>query len=306
VFWLATLVLVALVVILCVPLLRRDRVARFFGLGMVLALVPACGTFPSGRLLILVGLGGSGLLALFLASRVDRASWLLQARAWRALAVGAFWIFVPVHMVLAPVALAQASSNVKTLGDTAQTVAATLPTDAAIGRQTAVIVNTPSFFISVLAPLLQLEQGRPIPPGMLVLTSGFQALRVTRPADNILVIRPQGGLLAPPGTSGAGEEAPRAFDVRYFYQAVDALYRDTTPFRVGARLALSGLIIEVTAITGDGRPAEVAYRFETSLDDPSRRWLQWRDGAYAPFPMLGVGDTIDLPPANVPVGPWGR
>ena len=307
VFWLAAIVLVSLVAVLFAPVLRRERVARFFGLGMVLAVLPACGTFPSGRLLIFVGLGGSGLLALFLASRVDRAPWLPQARAWRGLAAGAFWIFVAIHVVLAPVALTQTSSNVKTLGDTAQTAAATLPADAAIHRQTAVIVNTPSFFISVFSPLLQRERGRPIPPRMLVLTSGVQALRVSRPADNILVIRPQGGLLAPPGSAWTDDQrSQRDFDVRYIYQAVDTLYRDTSPFRVGARLALSSLVIEVTEITSDGRPAEVAYRLETSLDDPSRRWLQWRDGAHAPLPMLSVGETIDLPSATVPVGPWGR
>ena len=49
------------------PLLRREPVARFWALGMVLSLIPICATFPMDRLLFFVGLGAAGLLAQFLA-----------------------------------------------------------------------------------------------------------------------------------------------------------------------------------------------------------------------------------------------
>ncbi len=47
------------------PLLSRDRMARFFAAGMLLAALPVCATLPMDRLLTFVGLGASGLLALF-------------------------------------------------------------------------------------------------------------------------------------------------------------------------------------------------------------------------------------------------
>jgi hypothetical protein len=307
-FWLVACALVGLVAIAFGPLLRRDPVARFFGLGMLLAVIPACGTFPSGRLLILVGLGGMGLLAQFVAGRLHHASWLPQSTGWRRLAAAAFWIFVAIDLVLAPVALTQMAANMKALDDPVRAAAATLPTDAAIAGQTAVIVNTPGFFVSTFSPMINLLEQRPIPARMLVLASGVHAMRLGRPASNVLVIRPDGGFLAPPGGASPGEKPARAaFDLRYVFEHVDRLYRDATPFRVGDRTELSGLVIEITAITGDGRPAEVTYHFATGLDDPSRRWLQWIDGGYVPFRMPGVGEAIDLPPASVrSAGLWGR
>jgi len=130
---------------------------------------------------------------------------------------------------------------------------------------------------------------------------------IERSADNVLVIRPAGGLLAPSGRAMPGEESTQAaLDVRYFYQLIDGLYRDATRFRAGDRVALSGLVVEVTEVTDDGRPSEVAYRFDTTLDGPSRRWLQWSGGVYVPFPVPGVGNAVVLPPATVPASSWGR
>lgn len=301
VFWLVACALAGALAVLLAPLLRRDRVARFFGLGMVLSLVPACGTFPSGRLLMLASLGGAGLLAQLLAARVDHAPWLPQGRAWRGFAVAACWAFALLHLVLAPASLAQAAAAVRLLGSAPETLAASLPRDAAVARQTIVVVNTPSFFMSAFGPTLQLFHERPIPGRMLILASGVCALRIDRPADAVLVVRPEGGFLARRGSPAPAGERQPALDVGHMYGVFDTLYRDDTPFRVGDRVELSGVVIEVGAITADGRPAEVAYHFDSTLDDPSRRWLQWRADGYAPFRVPNVGETVLLPAAAVPM-----
>ena len=59
---------VAMLAAALAPLLRRDREARFWTLGMVLALLPISATFPANRLLFFVGLGAMALLARLLAS----------------------------------------------------------------------------------------------------------------------------------------------------------------------------------------------------------------------------------------------
>ncbi len=66
--WIAAVLLMAGLVWVFWPLLRRSATARFWGGGMALALVPACATLPANRLLFFVGLGGMGLLAEFLTS----------------------------------------------------------------------------------------------------------------------------------------------------------------------------------------------------------------------------------------------
>ena len=50
------LVLIAILTFILPPLIRKDRTARFWFLGMLLSLVPIAGTMPSNRLLLFVGL----------------------------------------------------------------------------------------------------------------------------------------------------------------------------------------------------------------------------------------------------------
>lgn len=53
----------------------------------------------------------------------------------------------------------------------------------------------------------------------------------------------------------------------------------------------------MTAIrmTPDGRPFTVRFRFAVPLEDPSLRWLQWKDNRFIPFTPPAVGQTVTLP-----------
>ena len=64
------------------------------------------------------------------------------------------------------------------------------------------------------------------------------------------------------------------FDCRCVLRASDRTYRDNTPMTVGQRVGLMGVTVEITAVTNDGRPAEAAFRFTFSLEDPLLRWLR--------------------------------
>ncbi|MEW5983290.1 MAG: hypothetical protein AB1806_13115 [Acidobacteriota bacterium] len=303
VMWLVACGLVAGLAIVMWPLLRRDRAARFLGLGMILSAIPACGTFPSGRLLVFAGIGGAGLLAIFLAAWIDRSPWFPTTAAWRAPAGVACWVFLVLHVIVAPVGLANTARALAVIGAVPVRAAASLPAGPAVRDQQVIVVNVPSFFASVFGPTLNLLDGRPLPRRMLVLASGIHPARVSRPSRNVLVIRPAGGFLAPPGVPRPGGEASHAAtDTGYAHQMLDLLYRDATPFRVGDRVELSGLVVEVTAVTGDGRPAEAAFTFATDLDDPSLRWLRWDDGIYVPFTMPRVGESVGVPAATVSLG----
>ncbi len=144
--WWMAIALAVLLVVALLLILRRHAQARFLALGMVLALVPAATTLPSGRLLIFAGIGGAGLLALLLAQ-----------------------------------------------------------------------------------------------------------------------------LLA------------------------DLLFRDveTRPFTVGERLELTGLAVEILRVE-QGRPAEVAFRFDEPLESPRWRWLTWQGRSYRPFELPPVGGSAWL------------
>jgi len=296
--WLVACGLALLLAVLLAPLLRRDRTARFFALGMLLSILPACSTFPHDRLLFLVGLGGAGLLAQVLGGLADGAAWLPRARWWRMPAVAAGVVLAMLNLVLAPVGLARGSADLRTLGRLIEPAARSLPDDPAVRDQTALIVQTPTAFFPVFGPLIQLVAGRPFPERLLVLGSSIHAVTVERPDEDTLLVRPDGGYLLAPGEPLPGKAEPPV-DPRYLMSLFDLLYRDAAPMRLGERVELTGVSVEVTALTSDGRPAEARFRFDRALDDPSLLWLRWRDGVYDRFEPPPVGARVTLPPVVV-------
>ncbi len=299
--WVLAVTLVLGLLVLCRRLLQRDPRARFLAFGMVLALVPACATFPDDRLLFLAGFGGTGLVALVLAGVWERADWLPAGTVSRRTLRGVAAAAVVLHLVLAPLGLAASAARLASFDRVMDRAASSLPADPRVATQTVVVVTTPSAFVASYAPLIQLLKGRTIASSGVVLGSGIHATTVHRPAAEVLVVRPEAGFLAPPGTpSGAHGESPSA-DPRYFYQALDLLYRDSTPFPLGWSVRLAGVTLEVTALTADGRPAELTCRFSTELEHPSLRWLRWDDGAWVPFELPAVGATVVLPEVTIPL-----
>lgn len=302
IFWLVAVGLAVAIGALFIPLVKRNRTARFFSLGMFLSLLPACATFPDDRLLFFVGFGGMGLLAQFMASVRQPEDWVVSSGFRRLSFQMAFWILAAVHLALAPLGLAATVVSVKTFGDLIERAAESLPSDPGVSDQTALIVNTPSVFISIYGPLMQALEGRPIPSRTLVLGSGIYQMKIGRPGPKTLTIRPDGGYIAPPGSPPTEDEAKLAdFHPGYFHQMLDRLYRDDTPFRVGDRIPYGGATVEMIQVTDDGRPGAVSFHFAVELDDPSLRWLQWREGVYIPFEPPAVGETLTLPAV---VFPW--
>ncbi len=81
---------------------------------------------------------------------------------------------------------------------------------------------------------------------------------------------------------------------------IDRIYCGNRSWVVGQRLDLGYGVVEITAITEDGRPAEATYRFDRVLESRLFRWIQWEDGAYASFQLPAVGETVTLPPVSSP------
>ena len=63
---------------------------------------------------------------------------------------------------------------------------------------------------------------------------------------------------------------------------------------LGQRFERRRLRIEVTALTDDGRPAEVAFRFAADLEDASWIFLQWQKGRYVAWDLPAVGARTSL------------
>lgn len=274
--WVGALVFSMLLLFLLIPLLRRDRVSRFWFMGMVLALIPGSTILPGDRLLLLVGVGAMGLLAQFISTMRTGSVFSSLPLAWRVLARPFYFAFIGFHLLLAPLFFPLRIHLFTSLCNKITHCIESAPLDDRVVDQTVILVNAPNvFFASLMSPVRALK-GQPIPAYLYSLAPNMGMLpvpiRMTRTNERTLFAKPQGGFPW-------------------------LLMRDNNhPFVVGEKVKLTGMSVEVKKLTEEGWPLEVAYRFNVPLEDPSLVWLDFQDDAYVPFAPPAVGESIMLNP----------
>ena len=269
-------VVAAIVAVLFIPLVVRDRMARFWGLGALLSLIPIGAVGPENRLLGFVGLGSMALLAqltqaLFAGSFVPSAP-----RVWKGFAWAATLLLLLIHLVAAPflgIARIAYQANVSSRMERA---IASVPSDPQIASQDLVLINPPDhiYLVTAISTVKRLEN-LPTPRHMRALSTGG-TLEVTRVGPRSLRVRFPGGFF------------PTAFS-RYVRSPNER-------FSVGQHFDLPGLSAMVEALGAQGDPEQVLYEFPVPLEDSSLRWMSWHDGVYVPWTPLAIGQTERFSP----------
>lgn len=273
IFWGVAVILSGVAFAVMIGVVRERATARFWLVGMLLALIPICSTVANDRLLVFVGIGGMGLLAEFVAwVGRNRASWFGVKR--RAL-VGICGGLLFVHAVLAPAALAWRSANPVGPKGMMEAMQVSVPDEARIEEQDLIVVNTP---IVLLMGCLSVERalaGKPVPRHVRLLGPSAVDLMLTRTDRRTLRVRPKGGYLKAP---------------------FDRLFRgrDVT-FSLGEVVELPGVVVEISKLTEDRRPAEATFRFAEPLESEAYQWVVWRGSSYEVFELPEVGEMVKVP-----------
>jgi hypothetical protein len=298
VHWLWAIVFLTLVAGLLAPLILRDTLARFWTLGMLLSILPACVAFSMDRLLMFVGLGAMGLLAQVLVGLKKEARLVLRRAAWWRPAHLFAGLLLTIHLAVAPVLFLLIIRIPKLAGHESSLLTRTYPSDPQSPHQTLVIVNSRSWGVEVfLAHVCDMEQ-RPLPQRSLCLTTAYGAASITRADDCTLVVRVHGGYLPPQGHWPERPHPPILSPV-YTTRLLDQLVRsERRPLRLGQVIDLTGVSIRISELMPDGRPAEVTFRFRVPLEDPSLSWFQVTEKGYEAFepPTIGQAVEVEMPP----------
>lgn len=285
--------------------LRGSREARFFALGTLLAAAPVCATAAQDRLLQFTGIGGIGLLAMWIGAVVGVApqpgATRVRRRPERVLLV----VLLIVHMVAAPVALATTGLKFRKLGRLLEHIRLGMPRGEAERGREWIVLHTPSAFFTIFNPFISAMLGDAAPSRLLILSSGLYGGAYERIDDHALRLTIRGGMLSPVGTPSPDgpPDAREFFNVNYMCQALDLLFRRADAgFRVGERVRVRGLEITITRVTPPGRAEEIECRFDRPLDDDRFVWLAWRkDGTYAAVTPPPVGRRVEFGPAALPM-----
>lgn len=261
------------------PLLRRDRIARFWGAGMLLSLVPASTTHPNNRLLFFVSIGAMGLVAqLWHLYAVELRGAILSLRG--RIQGGLAALVLLTHLVASPFALPLVSCSLLLTTPIKRAFADVGPD---VEGKDAVFVTSPDQYSVKLMPMQRRVDGAPLPRRWRVLSIGPQgAVRVARVDERTLDVEYDGGLLHDP---------------------LSELYRDRRlTMSVGETVPLEGLSIVVQEVTDDGRARRVRFAFDAPLDAPSFRFYYWANNHFQTFVPPPIGQERVLPAARVELG----
>jgi hypothetical protein len=286
----------AMVFVGMLGLLRRDRVARFWFIGMLLCVLPICASVPMNRNLLFAAIGAFGLLARYVTGMFAGESWVSGRRMYR---IPLWMICIALLFIHVPVALGGRLWSRRMFAFSGEVIYSTAEIGEAPGLsdRTVVLVNAPNPFLLVAMPHLRSYEDKPIPASTRVLVPGWRPLEVTRTGENTLVIRSvEGDLMSADESS---------IDMRpnflYMYRTFNTLFRGADePFHAGQRVELPDLAVEVLSVDDAGSPTAAQFDFSHFLDSPSLLWLRWHWkpiglGSYSPFTIPAVGETVVIP-----------
>ncbi|MBW7992848.1 MAG: hypothetical protein FVQ84_22910 [Planctomycetes bacterium] len=278
--WRGALVFLVLLIIVLIPLLWRQRSARFWATGMILSILPICATFPSDRLLTFVGIGAMGLVAQFIYLVFAKTEGQQKRTFWRIPPLVLASIFILIHLIIAPLVLPVRAAHAMIPKEYSDKLMLTKGLDESVKNQDLVIVNPPIAFLMLQSPMMWECNNQPMPRHLRILTSSlFEPVEIYRPDANTLVVRPAYG---------------------FYVHVLDALFRNKqNPFSVGDRVELTGMTVEIREVTSNGYVPEAAFIFSVALEDPSLRWLQHKDGAFVSFTPPEIGQRVVLPGGNL-------
>ncbi len=251
-----------------VPLVRRDVTSRFWALGMALSLVPLGATFPSDRLLVFVGLGAMALLARLFTVWIARAG----SRGRLDFATVVVALLALRHVVLAPLLLPVRAAQMELFGVAHDRGAEGIPSGASIREKTVVVLAAPTLLFANYIQAERALTGVPRPAHLYVLASASSQIDVERTGPETLTLRPEHGFL---------------------YTPLERHYRGTAPFHVGDRVALSTMSATIGALGSDRRPSAVVFSFPEPAE--TYVFVKWRGDRFVPFALPPVGGHATLP-----------
>jgi hypothetical protein len=272
-------ILILVLVVMLAFLVRKDRVARFWLVGMLLSLVPVTSTYPNNRLLLFAGLGAMGLMGQFIVHLKENDSVLPMSKFWRIPAIVFACYLVLIRCVLSPLLMPVNSYAMKAFGDPMTRAIKALPEENAMAARDLILVNPPDSLSPGLIWSVRMLEGRTLPRGLKMLSGGSVPVEIYREDLFTLRVRLQGGL---------------------FKDMFSQLFRSQQddPITLNEEFQVRRMSATVTKLGKNG-PEEIVYRFSFPLESPEFKWLQWKDRTYVDFVPPAVGQTVSFTPSNL-------
>lgn len=280
---------VALLIFL--PIVRRDKIARFWFAVMIFAAVPVVAA-PGGKNFGFVAIGAYGFIAVFAGSLIKKLSWLPISHLYRGFA----WVLC-ICLLVAHIPLA-AFSRIVT-----PRIAPVILSGLANARAckslspssdlNVVIVNAQSLLSVCAMPFNAAYYNKPIPKSIRALGFASTALEIKRVNEKTLVIKSKEDNIF-----ASDQRSP--LHLCHAFAVTNRLFYSGQMFRQNNSFVLEGMRVTILEMGDNNLPQEVAFTFDIPLEDKEFHWLQfnWHSFLYEPFNLPKPGETVlvDGPP----------
>ena len=237
------------------PLVKADRMARFWAAGALGSLVPSGSSIPGDRLLLLTGVGSMALLAQLLTTFLEKRPPFARQGKWRAVFAVPLAVLFARRVIAAPLMLPVRAHSMEAVGRLADFAADAVQNAPDGSKRTVVVLNTPANVLASYLALTLATRGAPIPDHVRWLAPADSELRITRLSDRALRVRPARG---------------------FFSHWTDRLYRsERNPLRTAERVELRDVTVTIGPLTPNGTPAEADFEFKEPLEAHLYLWLRW-------------------------------
>ena len=265
--WMFSMGFLSVVAVTFTPLLKQTPLARFLLVGSVIAVIPACAcAMPSGRLLFLVSIGASGLVAMFIAGASDSTS-----RAARYLRR----YYIVMHLVVS--LLVWVGGSVALLVIERPVIPKELALDTVdfdTSKQVILLTVPNPFLMSYLsfyreyAGLATLQKPR-------VLAPAYAKIELTRVGLNTILLKAEHGLsLLPMTPPSVNIGSVPVLSPVYSKKSISSIFRaNSSSFEAEETIELSDMKVTINQVDGNGEPTNVTIGFQSNLD--GYEWLAW-------------------------------
>jgi hypothetical protein len=274
------LAILTLLVWLLMPLLRSSRLARFFGLGMLIAVIPICGSTLYSRALWFVGFGATGLLVLFVEQYRDLPM-ATQRLKLSAVFAGAMMV---VHLWISPLVFVAFGARAQALIGRLDSHWVQLPDEGMPGRKV-LALSTANYGATITFPwfkdqALSLGRAPTRPPPSIArvraLTEGTGTFELLRKDADTLEVRTASGLTT-------------FRPSRYGFSPDD-------------RVKLDDVEIVVEAVSPERAPTQIEYRFRPGTL-AAYEVIAWQGKRFVPSQLPAIGQSVTINPgAAAPEG----
>jgi len=277
------------VLIMILPLLRKNQLARFWFLAMAGSLVVSCSAMFS-RTLLFASIGAFGLITLFVNDIINKPEGILKTKSWQVPAK-IFCLFLLLAHIPLTIAARLVTPAMFDMSINSMDAGMSIKWQDDFKDKDIILVNCPTVLSCMMTPFYNSYHKQPFPRSMHMLSIGIEGVEIVRLDQKRLLLKAHSGNLI---RFERGDD----IHVAHLLDVINGITRGKQfPTQPGQSVTTRKFTAEIVAVDDSGMPKNVLFTFNEMLEESELYflWFNWQDGKYRKFEMPETGQSVSIP-----------